>query len=274
MSHAVLFGAQVAFVVLVGLNDDGHGLHNLQSVTFEAAAFDGVVGEQPHLPHAEVAQHLGSDAVVAFVGFEAEGEVGVNGVHALLLQVVGFQLVDQADATPLLTHIEDYAATFLLYHAHGLVQLVAAVAFTAAEDVAGGAAGMHTHQHGLIVFPFAFRQRHVCGAVVQLGVGGEFEIAPAGGQEHLFLFADECLVRHTVGDKVFDGDNLDAETLAHLHQLWQTGHGAIVVDDFDEGTSGVESCQSCQVDSRLGVSGTHQHAAVAGSQRVDMTRTT
>ena len=43
--------------------------------------------------------------------------------------------------------------------------------------------------------------------------------------------------------------------------------------NLDEGTGGIESGEAGQVDSRLGVAGTDEHAAVAGAQRVDVART-
>ena len=43
---------------------------------------------------------------IALVILEAEPEVGVDGVEALVLQRIGAQLVDQADAAPLLAQIE------------------------------------------------------------------------------------------------------------------------------------------------------------------------
>ena len=70
-----------------------------------------VVREQPQLPHAEVVQDLGADAVVAVVGLEAQLDVRLDGVQPLLvLQAVGADLVDQADAAALLAHVEDDAA--------------------------------------------------------------------------------------------------------------------------------------------------------------------
>ena len=273
VSHAVLLGLEVALVVLVGGLHDRHYLRHLEAVAFEARALDGIVGDEAHLADPLVAQYLGADAVVALVGLEAQLEVGVDGVEALLLQVVGAQLVDEAYAAALLAHVGYQALALVLYHLHGAVQLLAAVALAAAEDVARGAARMHAHQHGLALLPLALLQHHVRVAVVELGVGNELEVAPARGQEHLLLLADQRLVGYAVGDEVLDGHNLEAELLGHFLQLRHAGHGAVVVDDFDEGSGGIQAGEAGQVDGGLGVAGAHQHAAVAGAQGVDVAGT-
>ena len=64
----------------------------------------------------EVDQDLGADAVVAQVGREAELEVGLDGVAGPLLQLVGAQLVEQADAAALLGDVEEHAAPLLGDH--------------------------------------------------------------------------------------------------------------------------------------------------------------
>ena len=83
MPHLVLLGFEVALVVLVGLDDDGHYFGDFEAVAFEAGAFDGVVGDEAHLGDLLVAQYLCTDAVVALVGLEAELKVGIHGVETL-----------------------------------------------------------------------------------------------------------------------------------------------------------------------------------------------
>ena len=65
--------------------------------------------------------------------------VGINRVVALFLEFVGGNLGHQADAASFLVEIEHHALAFLLNHLHRLMELLAAVATLAAEDVAGGA---------------------------------------------------------------------------------------------------------------------------------------
>ena len=130
---------EVALVVFVGLYLDGHILHDLQSVGFEAHALDGIVGEEAHLVHAELAEYLRAHAVVPLVGVIAEVDVGVDGVIALLLELVGGDLGHESYAAALLIEVEHYALALPVDHLHGAVQLLAAVAAARTEDVARGA---------------------------------------------------------------------------------------------------------------------------------------
>ena len=70
----------------------------------------GVVGEQRDPVDAERAQHLGGHGVVALVRGVAEGEVGLVGVEAGVLQRVGVELGVEPDAAALLPQVEQVAA--------------------------------------------------------------------------------------------------------------------------------------------------------------------
>ena len=58
-------------------------------------------------------EHVRGDAVVALVVAEAERQVGVDGVEAVVLQPVRADLVDQADAAALLAQVEHDALVHL-----------------------------------------------------------------------------------------------------------------------------------------------------------------
>ena len=95
----------------------------------------------------EVDEDLRADAVVAQVDRQAELEVRVDGVEALVLQVVGAQLVQQADPAALLGEVEQDAAALVLDHRERRLELLAAVAAQRVEDVAGQALGVHADEH-------------------------------------------------------------------------------------------------------------------------------
>ena len=89
----------------------------------------GLLVSSRTLLDAEVAQDLGGGAVVAGVGGQPEVEVGVDGVAAAVLQLVGLQLGDQADAAALVAAQVDHDAAALLDDPRQrLVELGAAVA--------------------------------------------------------------------------------------------------------------------------------------------------
>ena len=110
-------------------------------------------------------QDLHADAVVALVGLEAEPLVGLDGVEPLVLQLVGADLVGQADAAPFLVQVQQHAAALLGDPLHRRVELRAAVAARRVEDVAGQAARVDAHQHVLAVADLALDQRDVGLAV-------------------------------------------------------------------------------------------------------------
>ena len=95
---------------------------------------------------AEVLEDLEADAVVALVGAVAEGEVGVDGVQPLVLEGVGPELLDQADAAPFLRQVDQGADPLAADHLERQVELVAAVAAERLEQVAGEARRVHPHQ--------------------------------------------------------------------------------------------------------------------------------
>ena len=113
----------------------------------------------------EVDQDLRADAVVAQVGRQAELEVGVDGVVALLLQLVGPELVQQADAAALLGEVEQHALPLLLDHRERRLELLAAVAAHRVEHIAREALRVDADEHVLGAVDVALDERDVVLAV-------------------------------------------------------------------------------------------------------------
>src|SRR6185369_14092366 len=97
---------------------------------------------------AHVLEHLGGGGEDALVGFEAEALVRLDGVEALVLQFIGLELVDEADAAAFLREIEQYACAMLADDADGAAYLIAAIAFERAQQVAGETFRMQAHENG------------------------------------------------------------------------------------------------------------------------------
>ena len=107
-----------------GATTERHPLGDLEAEALEAAVLGRVVGDEPHRGDAEVDEDLGADAVLAAVGGQAELEVGVDGVAALLLEAVGADLVADADAAALVAaQVDDDAAALLGDELHRRVEL-------------------------------------------------------------------------------------------------------------------------------------------------------
>jgi len=118
-----------------------------------------VVGHQLERGDAQVLQHRQADRVVAHVGTEAQALVGFHGIGATVLQLVGADLVEQADTTAFLTQVQQHAAAFLGDGTQGTLELEATIAAQAEQRVTGQALGMQAPQHRLTVGDVAEGQR-------------------------------------------------------------------------------------------------------------------
>ena len=108
-----------------------------------------VVGDETDLPDPEQPEHGGREIEPPLVRPEAQHLVGVVGVMSLGLQPVGANLVGNAVPAALLVEVEEDAAFVLGHEAHRAAQLVAAIAFQAAEQVARQAGRVEPHRDGL-----------------------------------------------------------------------------------------------------------------------------
>ena len=99
--------------------------------------------------------------VASLVGAEAQCAVGLHGVQALVLQGIGSELVAQADAPPLLRHIQEHAAA-RREDAQAPAQLFTTIAAETAEQISGEAGRMNPHRHRIRpAFPGTDEDRHV-----------------------------------------------------------------------------------------------------------------
>src|SRR5690242_19423784 len=98
VTELLALGAQIAAVGLGGRHLERQALDHLEPVALDAHNLLRVVGEDLEVLHPEIDQDLGPDAVVPQVGAESEGVIGLDGVLARILKLVGLQLVEQADA--------------------------------------------------------------------------------------------------------------------------------------------------------------------------------
>lgn len=270
VAELIAFGAEVFGVMRVGLDFEGYVFYDFEAVADEADAFFGVIGHEADFGDIEVAEDLGADAVIALVGAEAEGCIGFDGVHALLLEFVGFEFIDEADAASFLLDIEDSAASFLFDALHSGVELVAAIAAEGAEYIAGRARGVDADEDGLVGVPVAFFEYHVSLVGGLVVVGDELEVAVIGGHFDGDFFFDEGFFGEAVFDKGLDRDDFEVMLFSDLHEVWEAGHGAVFVEDFDENASGVEACEAGEVNGCLCMSGAAEYAAIFGDEGEDV----
>ena len=128
----------------------------------------------------------------------------------LLLQLVGAQLVEQADAPAFLGHVEQHAPAFLLDAFQAACQLLAAVAAHGIEHVAGQALRVHAHEHVLLAGDVALDQGQMLLVVEQALVAVGDEIPQLRGHLHDGHRPHQLLVAPPVADEVGHGDHLQA----------------------------------------------------------------
>ena len=176
------FGVEIVLVFGVAADQQRQALGDVDAAVAHGLQFFRIVGQQAHGSDAEMIVNVLGDGKVAGIDRQAERKVGFDGVHALILQGVGADFVDQADAAAFLAQIDDNAAAFGLHRAHGSLKLGAAVAFLRCQRVAGQAFGVDAREHGGAVAPVAHGQGDVflAAAAVFKTVHGEHAVF--GGQ--------------------------------------------------------------------------------------------
>jgi len=96
------------------------------------------------------------------------------------------------------------------------------------------------------------------------------EEAVLRGHAHLGDPADELLILHPVADQALDGQHLQAVLLGEALELWEPGHGAVIVHDLHNHPSGLEPCQPGQVDAGLRMPRPPQNSPLFGLQGEQM----
>src|SRR5690606_40421548 len=95
----------------------------------------GVVGHEADRPDTQVLEDLGADAVLPEIGGETQGVVGLHRIQPLILEGVGPDLVEKADAPAFLAHVDEDAPALPLDVLEGRFQLGPAVAPEAPEHL-------------------------------------------------------------------------------------------------------------------------------------------
>src|SRR5262249_34235320 len=105
---------QILAVLVVRLDLDRLLRDDLETESADPGDLVRCVCEHADAREPEVGGDLGADAVLARIGLEAELDVRLDRVQALLLELVRAQLVEQPDAAPLLGKVEEHACALLL----------------------------------------------------------------------------------------------------------------------------------------------------------------
>src|SRR5712691_8002925 len=104
-------------------------------------------------------QHVGCYVVVSLVRLEAQLFVRLNSVETCILQLVGFDLVDEADSPAFLSQIENYPPFHLTYPREGLLKLLSTVATQRADSIARKTLGVQPYWNVLFLENVAMDKR-------------------------------------------------------------------------------------------------------------------
>ena len=207
MAHSGFLRLEVATIVFVRLDYNGNILHDFESVAFKADALYGIICDKTNLADSHLSKYLSANAILAFVGTEAEMDVRIHRIVALLLEFVGSNLVHESYAATFLTEIDDETFAFLLNHSHGFVKLFAAIATLTAKDVARHATRVHADKDWFVFSPLAFIEHNMFQSVAFLAERNDVEV-PVGSR-HIGFYASfyKRFLLESVGDEVANADD-------------------------------------------------------------------
>jgi hypothetical protein len=146
VAQFALFCAQIRLRVAADFGAAGNAFDDADPGLFELLHFVGIIREQADFVNAEGFERFGGEFVVAGVVFEAELAVGFHSVEATVLKLVGFDLVNQADAPAFLRKIKEHAGRFFGDLIEREFELGAAIAALRSEDVSREALGVDADQ--------------------------------------------------------------------------------------------------------------------------------
>src|SRR6266702_4724788 len=104
---------------------------------------------------------MGSDVVVSLIRSKTQLLVRLNGVETSILQLVGFDLIDEANSSALLSQIENDPIFHLTYSSEGLLKLHPAIAPERANSVASKTLGVQSYWNVLFLKNIAMDKRGV-----------------------------------------------------------------------------------------------------------------
>ena len=89
-----------------------HALRQLNAVGFKGFQLAWVIGHQFKLLNTKVIKHRAAHAVFTLVGGKTEAFIGFYRICALVLQRVGADFIQQANAAPFLAQVQQHAPPF------------------------------------------------------------------------------------------------------------------------------------------------------------------
>mmetsp|Transcript_114 Transcript_114/g.332 ORF Transcript_114/g.332 Transcript_114/m.332 type:complete len:271 (-) Transcript_114:415-1227(-) len=172
MSGLGRFGGEVAAVVPVLTDFQGHTLGYSNIAGLHHRHFGGIVGQQTNGRESKLLQDVRAQPKIPFIILKPQPMIGLHRIKTLILERIGAHLVGQPNASPFLTEVEQDACALGPHLGQRPAQLRAAIAFQTAHHVAGKTGGMQAGQDGFaavgsanldskMLFPAIIRAEHM-----------------------------------------------------------------------------------------------------------------
>ena len=222
----------------------------------------------------KISKDLCTGHVLAKVGSEAELEIRFDGVIAFVLQGIGADLIDEADAAAFLTQVDEDAAAFFGDLAHGCGELLSAVAAQRPEAVTGETFRVDAAEDGRSVIDLPHGESDVVLAIHAVHEAVDLKVAVLGREFGGGDSFDEDLMLFPVFDELLNVADLEALFLRKAEEVFAVGHGAVFIHDLAAQAGGFEPRKAGEVDGRFGMALPFEDAPAACFQREKMPRAT
>src|SRR3954464_592141 len=116
-------------------------------------------------------------------------------------------------------------------------------------------------------------ERHMLAPMDDVLVYERAERAEASGQFRRGDQADEFFLRAPIADQILYGNYFQFVLAGEALAILQTGHGAVFVHQLADDSGISQSGHFDEIDRGLGMAGAHEHSALLGLERKDMSRT-
>ncbi len=187
MPHLLPLGTQIVRGRFQRLDHRRNPLRHAHAGLLQSLDLLRIVGHQPHRPQPEVPHHGRGSLVAPQIRLETKLFVRLHGIRAVILQLIGAQLVEQPDPAAFLVLVNQQAPALARDGLQCQLQLGAAIAAQAVEHVSREALRMNPHQRRIAVLQVAHLERHdfFCFAARCIGEPVDPEVPETAGEIRL-----------------------------------------------------------------------------------------
>src|SRR5207247_7053665 len=178
--------------------------------------------------------------------------VGFHSVLAIVLEGIGFDLIEQSDAAAFLTHVDDDASPLPGYACQGSGELVPTVASPGSQVHTSQALGVDPCKHRGVGIPGALQQCQMSFVVQIAGVGLQREFAVAGGQPRAGAAVHETVVPQAIGNEIGNRYQFEATVPGQPNEKGKLRGSSVAVEEFTEDSSRLKPGEAGQVQSSHG----------------------